>query len=460
MSRYGFEESIRDGATLPLHFEPRLRRAARRPARRSMRRYQELTGGLTDEDQDPSPSGAAKLAVLRQGRPSACERICEDIATHYQREGRAQRLQGAGRRLSTGSACLLYKAALDELLGAEASDSGHLGEQGSDESWRRPTKWRIREDEEERLLDRFRDPNDPLKILIVTAKLLTGFDAPDPAGDVPGQAAARPHAAAGHLPHQPHLRREEDARPDRGLPGRVRRRREGAGVRREGLPAAWCPTSTSSRTQLPAAHGEVPRVLPRRGPRRRRLRGADGRAGLPARPTTRATHFAADYSVLAKLWEALSPDPVLAPVRAGLPLADAGLRVGPAAQRAGQAPLARARRQDHRADPRERPRRCGARRSRHAGAWTPMCWRPCSTTPTREEGQGGRAQNRAAAAQAHGRPEVHGARRAAGGAPAAPRAGARHSVEYLKALLEIAKDVVAVEREVPPDEDRTAARRR
>jgi type I restriction enzyme R subunit len=33
-------------------------------------------------------------------------------------------------------------------------------------------------DEEERLLDRFRDPNDPLKLLIVTAKLLTGFDAP------------------------------------------------------------------------------------------------------------------------------------------------------------------------------------------------------------------------------------------------------------------------------------------
>ena len=33
-------------------------------------------------------------------------------------------------------------------------------------------------DEEEKLLDRFRDPNDPLKMLIVTAKLLTGFDAP------------------------------------------------------------------------------------------------------------------------------------------------------------------------------------------------------------------------------------------------------------------------------------------
>ena len=35
-----------------------------------------------------------------------------------------------------------------------------------------------RSDSEEKLLDRFRDPKDPLKILIVTSKLLTGFDAP------------------------------------------------------------------------------------------------------------------------------------------------------------------------------------------------------------------------------------------------------------------------------------------
>jgi type I restriction enzyme, R subunit len=33
-------------------------------------------------------------------------------------------------------------------------------------------------DEEERLLDRLRDPADPLKLIIVTSKLLTGFDAP------------------------------------------------------------------------------------------------------------------------------------------------------------------------------------------------------------------------------------------------------------------------------------------
>ena len=33
-------------------------------------------------------------------------------------------------------------------------------------------------DAEGKVLDRFREPNDPLKLVIVTSKLLTGFDAP------------------------------------------------------------------------------------------------------------------------------------------------------------------------------------------------------------------------------------------------------------------------------------------
>jgi type I restriction enzyme R subunit len=46
-----------------------------------------------------------------------------------------------------------------------------------------PQQWRDDHgrsaDEEKRLLDDFRNPNHPLKILIVTARLLTGFDAPN-----------------------------------------------------------------------------------------------------------------------------------------------------------------------------------------------------------------------------------------------------------------------------------------
>ena len=39
-------------------------------------------------------------------------------------------------------------------------------------------RWGLDRDEEARVKDRYRDPDDPLRFLIVTAKLLTGFDAP------------------------------------------------------------------------------------------------------------------------------------------------------------------------------------------------------------------------------------------------------------------------------------------
>ena len=39
-------------------------------------------------------------------------------------------------------------------------------------------KWRRTREEEAKVLDDFRDPNNPLEIVIVTSKLLTGFDAP------------------------------------------------------------------------------------------------------------------------------------------------------------------------------------------------------------------------------------------------------------------------------------------
>ena len=97
MSRYGFEESIRDGATMPLHFEPRLLelhidRDAIDEA------YTELTGGLDDLDRDRLAKAAAKMAVLVKSP----ERIESDLRRHRRPlpgEGGAERLRGAGRDL-------------------------------------------------------------------------------------------------------------------------------------------------------------------------------------------------------------------------------------------------------------------------------------------------------------------------------------------------------------------------
>ena len=174
MSRYGFEESIRDGATLPLHFEPRLvelhiDKDAIDAA------YADLTGGLSDLDRETLSKAAAKMAVLVKV-PDRIEKICADIASHFKLKVHPNGFKAMVVTFDQES-CLLYKAQLDRYLPPEASDIviSVSGKEREDKRYR-PLK-RDR-DTEEKLLDRFRDPNDPLQILVVTAKLLTGFDAP------------------------------------------------------------------------------------------------------------------------------------------------------------------------------------------------------------------------------------------------------------------------------------------
>jgi type I restriction enzyme R subunit len=120
MSRYGFEESIRDGATLKLHFEPRLidlhidkaaldaayKDADRRPVGpgQGQPRQDRRQDGRAGEDARAHPQG---LRGHRRALPD---------------QGGAQRLQGPGRHLRPES-CLLYKAELDKLLPPEATTS-------------------------------------------------------------------------------------------------------------------------------------------------------------------------------------------------------------------------------------------------------------------------------------------------------------------------------------------------
>lgn len=171
MSRYGLNESIRDGATKELHFEPRLvdlhidQRAIEEA-------YAELTVGLTDEDRDRLGRAAAKMAILVKA-PERIRAICADIAKHYQEKVAPN---GFGAQVVTfdRESCLLYKQELDRHLPPEVSDIVISVRSGEDEY----AAYRRDRDAEERLLDRFRDPKDPLKIIIVTSKLLTGFDAP------------------------------------------------------------------------------------------------------------------------------------------------------------------------------------------------------------------------------------------------------------------------------------------
>ena len=171
LSRYGFEDSIRDGATKELHFEPRLVDLHMDRAQIE-EEFQALTADLTDKERDQLGKHAAKMAVLLKS-PDRVQAVCVDIAQHFQEKVAPN---GFGAQVVTfdRESCLLYKQAIDQHLAPEVSDIVMSVNSGEDDY----APYRRERDAEETLLDRFRDPNDPLKIIIVTSKLLTGFDAP------------------------------------------------------------------------------------------------------------------------------------------------------------------------------------------------------------------------------------------------------------------------------------------
>lgn len=175
MSRYSFEESIRDKATLPLRFETRS--VDLRIDRATLdAEFDELTKHLSEEDRAEVSKRAGRFSLLVKA-PARVSAVVEDIARHFQEKVAPE---GFGAQVVTidQEACVLYKDALDQVLpdGIESAVVISVGH-GAPQEWK--DRFGRTQDEEEQLLDRFRDPADPLKILIVTAKLLTGFDAPN-----------------------------------------------------------------------------------------------------------------------------------------------------------------------------------------------------------------------------------------------------------------------------------------
>ena len=174
MSRYSFEESIRDDATLPLRFETRS--VDMRIDRQTLdEEFAKLIEGLSEDDRAEVSKRAGRFALLVKS-PARVDAIVEDIAKHFMEHIAPN---GFGAQIVTidQEACVLYKEALDKILLPETSEVVFSLGQGAPQAWR--DRFGRTKDEEEQLLERFRDPLDPLKILIVTAKLLTGFDAPN-----------------------------------------------------------------------------------------------------------------------------------------------------------------------------------------------------------------------------------------------------------------------------------------
>lgn len=172
MSRYSFQDSIRDNATLPLHFEaPEIRLKIDKAAIDEA--FKQITDELSEQDRDDLVKRAAKMAVLIKN-PDRIRAVVKHIVEHFQRKVETNGFK-AQVVVFDRECCVLYKNTMDELIGPDASAIVMTSAQGDPPEW----KQHIRDkDSEEKLLDNFRDPAHPLNFVIVTSKLLTGFDAP------------------------------------------------------------------------------------------------------------------------------------------------------------------------------------------------------------------------------------------------------------------------------------------
>lgn len=171
MSKYSFSDSIRDGATLPLHFEPV-------PVELHVdqdnldRAFAELTEGLTEAERAELSQKVNMKAIMYN--PSRIRKVCEHIAKHYREKIEPNGYKGQVV-VYDRECCLMYKKELDDLLGPDATT---IVMDTNNDKEDRYKDFRRDRDAEAKLLDYFREPASPLKLVIVTSKLLTGFDAP------------------------------------------------------------------------------------------------------------------------------------------------------------------------------------------------------------------------------------------------------------------------------------------
>ena len=173
MSRYSFSASIRDGANLPLHFEP-VPVELHVDKEKLDREFDAMTdeAGLSKDEKNELSRRVNMKAIMYN--PARIRKVCEHIAKHFREKIEPNGYKGQVV-VYDRECCLMYKEILDELLGEEATT---IVMDTNNDKADRYKEFRRDRDAESKILDAFRDPTNPLKIVIVTAKLLTGFDAP------------------------------------------------------------------------------------------------------------------------------------------------------------------------------------------------------------------------------------------------------------------------------------------
>ncbi|MGH9368516.1 MAG: type I restriction endonuclease subunit R [Thermoanaerobaculia bacterium] len=175
LDKYSIAESIEDGTTLPLHYTlaPNDIRVPREQLEREFLDLVEAEGVSDIEELNKILDRAVNLKAFLKA-PDRMEKVASFVAQHFRENvdplGYKAFLVGVDRE-----ACAIYKKALDRHLPPDWSAVVYTAAHNDSTLL---AEYHLGEDEEKRLRKAFIKPSVPPKMLIVTEKLLTGFDAP------------------------------------------------------------------------------------------------------------------------------------------------------------------------------------------------------------------------------------------------------------------------------------------
>ena len=176
LDKYSILESVTDGTTLPLHYElaPNDLLVDRATLEKEFLELAEAEGVADVEELNRVLDRAVNLKEELKNDvrvPKVAAFVADHFKSFIEPMGYKAFLVGVDRE-----ACVLYKKELDRHLPAEYSAVviSTMGKKDA-ELYK---KYALTDDQEKAVRKRFRRPDEQPKILLVTEKLLTGFDAP------------------------------------------------------------------------------------------------------------------------------------------------------------------------------------------------------------------------------------------------------------------------------------------
>jgi type I restriction enzyme R subunit len=183
VSRYDIERAVKDGATVPIYYENRTAKvyldSSRVPELDD--EFEEVTEGVEADARESLKSEWSALEVI-VGTDARLARVAADIVEHF--EQRQQSLRGKAMVvcMSRKIAAALYEE-LRALRPAWHDDAPERGAMkvvvtGSASDPMPLRQHVLSKGQREQLAQRFKDPSDPLQLVIVRDMWLTGFDAP------------------------------------------------------------------------------------------------------------------------------------------------------------------------------------------------------------------------------------------------------------------------------------------